>query len=499
MNNKIIVLIALIVTSFVYGQQARTFPYFLPLTGDDKPSVITEYFGRDVFEKSERYSEDGLALTFKTSDGKTQEFSGFALDEIPFTSEFGIIVEFKYAMIDGEKFNNRYGDGMTMFLYDSDKTFEIGGHGASLGYTYRNSDYANSDVKGLNGGYLAVGLDVYGDFKARSVAYGEKKEGIDKYDWSEVGSHVTVRGGQYLNDRYKGYPVLYTINANKQWEINRGRLEYDTGDYDFREDNFSKRFEMYTGHDNHGNIKYNTVIVTVFPDNDRGGSYVQVKVMDDKGDENKNVIDRFFYPNEFKTRDQNGKLYDFKTKVPDNFKIGFAAATGGAYEKHLIKNVKVSLPYEPETEDVIVDMCSGNTDGKRVNMAPYKEAWFYSGPVNNPRGGNDKKYINYDSFRFEDEKGYALNSSNHFKYTQSGVGVWEYDSTKGEVTFEATENLPDGEYSVYFSATGQNNGPGGFGPFGREEYRSRPTKLTVEVKGCKVFFNPNQPIKVRVK
>lgn len=497
MKNKIVLLIALIVTSFVYGQQARTFPYFLDLTGTEKPDEITEYFGRGVFEKSERYSEDGLALTFKTLKGETQEFSGFALDEIPFTSEFGIIVEFKYAMIDGEKFNNRYGDGLTMFLYNSDKKFEIGGHGASLGYTYRNSDYETYNVAGLNGGYLAVGLDVYGDFKTRSGAAYEKKEGIDKYDWPESGSHVTVRGGQFGNDRHKGYPVLYTINANKLWDINKAVLDYNTGEYNYREDNFLKRFDLYTGVDYKGNIEYNTIIVLVFPDNNRGGSYVEVRLRDASGENT--IINRFFYPNEFKTRDQSGNLYNFETKVPDKFKIGFAAATGGAYEKHLIKDVKVSLPYEPEMKDVVVDLCSGNTKGKDVSMDPFKEALFYSGSVSNPWKGNDDDYINYDSFRFEDEKGYALNSSNHFKYNQPGVGIWDYNSNKGIVTFEATENLPNGEYFVYFSATGQNNGPGGFGPFGREEYRSRPTKLTVVVKDCKIFFNPNQPIKVKVR
>lgn len=499
MNNKIIVLIALIVTTLVYGQQARTFPYFLPLTGDDKPSVITEYFGNNVFDKPERYSKDGIALTYENQNGDRQEFSGFALDEIPFTSEFGIIVEFKYAMIDGVAYGGRYGDGLTMFLYDSTKDFEIGGHGASLGYSYRNSSNTNNRDPGLNGGYLAVGLDVFGDFKSRMIGANEKREGIANYEWSEMGSHVTIRGAQYLNDRYKGYPVLYTVNADHLWKENKAHLDYNTGEYSFREDNFIKRFEMYTGYDYRGNIKYNTVIVTVFPDNDKGGSYIEVKVKEDGRNEDKIVINKFFYPNEFKTRDQEGNLYDFKTKVPNNFKIGFAAGTGGAYEKHLIKDVKVSLPYEPETDDVFAQLCSGVTTGKEVKIAPYEEAWFYSGSVTNPGVGNNSKYINYDSFRFEDEKGYALNSSNNFKYTEKGVGTWEYNSNRGEVTFTATSNLTKGEYSVYFSATGQDNGPHGPGPFGKEVYRSRPTKLTIVVEDCKIFFNPNQPIKVKVQ
>lgn len=497
MKNKIIIVLAFILTSFVWGQQARTFPYFLPLTGDDKPNVITEYFGNDVYDDSERYSEDGIALTYKNYRGEPQEFSGFALDEIPFSSEFGIIVEFKYAMIDGEEYNGRYGDGLTMFLYDSNKRFEIGGHGASLGYAYRNSDNTSNNVPGLNGGYLAVGLDVYGDFKSRSSAGHERREGIAKYNWDEVGSHVTIRGAQDGNNRYKGYPVLHTINAYHLWVINKAFLNYETGEYEEREDNLGKRFEMYTDRDYYGNIEYNTIIVHVTPDSGRGGSYVEVKVKDEHGEGS--IIDEFFYPNEFKTRDQSGNLYNFKTQVPDNFKIGFAAATGGAYEKHLIKDVKVSLPYEPNMGDMFVNLCVGNTEGKKVRMAPYKNSWFYSGPVTSPRGGNDNKYINYSSFRFEDEKGYALNSSNNFKYTEHGVGIWEYNSNSGEVTFTATDNLEKGEYSVYFSATGHNSGPGGNGPFGREVYRSRPTKLSVVVSDCKIFFNPNQRVRVKVE
>ncbi len=497
MNNKIAIIIACLLTSFTWAQQARTFPYFLDLTGTEKPNEITEHFGDNVFEKSERYSEDGLALTFKTSDGKTQEFSGFALDAIPFTSEFGIIVEFTYAMIDGEKYIGRYGDGMTMFLYDSDKKFEIGGHGASLGYTYRNSNYVNTDVPGLNGGYLAVGLDVYGDFKTRSVAYGEKKEGIDKYDWPESGSHVTVRGGQFGNDRYKGYPVLYTINANYKTNTNRAKLKYDTGEYDYHDEQFFTKFEMYTGVDSRGNINYNKVKVIVYPEENKKGSYVEVWVTEYKNEGR--VVERFFYPNEFKTKDQEGNLYDFKTKIPDNFKIGFAAATGGAYEKHLVKNVRVSLPFEPEMIDLLKNMCVGGTKGKAVYFDPYSESTFYSGPVIDPWRGNDKEIIDFNSFRFENEDGYALNSNNNFKYTDNGVGIWEYDSSKGEVTFTATENLEKGEYSIYFSAKGFSNGTYGPGPFGEEAYRSRPTKLTVKVDGCNIFFNPNQPIKVRVK
>ncbi|MGS4347298.1 hypothetical protein ACKUSY_17265 [Myroides odoratus] len=498
MKNKLglvlTLLISLWVSNMVLAQQARQFPYFISLTGDEKPDAITEYFGvTDIPVPDERYSDRGIALTYKVGD-REQTFTGFALDDIEFTSQFGIIVEFKYAMIEGHTFNGRYGDGLAMFLYDSSKNFEIGAHGASLGYAYRNND-GGASIPGLNGGYLGVGLDVYGDFKVRSVIAHERKEGIS-YQWEQPGSHVTIRGAQYMNDRHKGYPVLYTINTDFRRSTNRAKLVYATGDYDYHDEQFTKRFDLRPEYDYDGNIAYNTVTVKIIPNHEREGSEVEVKVRDRYGEGN--IIDKFFYPNTFKTRDQNNNLYDFETKIPDQFKIGFAAGTGGAFQVQLVKDVRVTLPYQPETEDVQAVFCSGegNNDGRKVRFDPYENSNFYTGSVADPDYGNSNYYIDYGSFRFEDEEGYDLNSSNPFTYTQPGVGTWSYNGDR-TVTFTATEdNIAEGEYSVYYSAKGINrNG----GPFGEEVYRSRPTKLTVVVSKCKKLVNPLMPIKVRIK
>lgn len=493
-RNKMFVLIALLSCGVIWAQQARMFPYTLSLTGDSKPNQISEYFGKPKLANSpERYSKDGLALTYKEGE-EEQQFSGFALDEIPFTSEFGIVVEFKYAMIDGEEYSGRTGDGMTMFLYDADKDFEIGAHGASLGYAYRNYSVSGfTNVPGLNGGYLGVGLDVYGDYKKRDTNKYELREGID-YRWDSPYEHVTVRGGQLGNNREKGYPVLYSVNARKTWRTNRAMLDYDTGDYDLREDQFYKNFDMYTGEYNE-EIIYNTMIVSVFPDNAKGGSYVEVKARDIYGEGV--VVNRFFYPNEFKTRDYDGNLYNFKTKVPDNFKIGFSAATGGAYQKHLVKDVRVSLPYEPETYDIVENGCVGSMKDTEVIFRQYEPVIFYNGPVSDPSGGDDKNHIDFSSFRFEDEDGYPIGRG--YEYTESGVGKWEYNSNSGEVTFTASADLSEGEYSVYYSAKGKSDGRWGKGPFGEDVYRSRPTKLTVQVSGCKVMFNPTFPVQIKVQ
>ncbi|MGL5274248.1 hypothetical protein [Myroides sp.] len=492
-RNKIIVLIAVLLCGVTWGQQARMFPYTLSLTGDSKPPQISEHFDKPELANSpQRYSKDGLALTYKEGD-KTQEFSGIALDEIPFSSEFGFVVEFKYAMIDGVLFNKRYGDGMTMFIYDATQKFEVGAHGASLGYVYKNFKETNRNEPGLNGGYLGVGLDAYGDYRARTSSDWEKREGI-VYDWKGNVEHVTVRGGQFGSDRYKGYPVLYTIKAKRDGNINRASLNYETGDYEFHDEQGTKSFDMYTGGYNY--IVYNKVIVTVFPDNIKGGSYVEVQV--DDGGNLGTVINRFFYPNEFKTRDQEGNLYTFKTKVPDQFKIGFSAGTGGAYQKHLVKDVKVSLPYEPEMVDVLRKVClsSAKKDFK-VDFEPYKDVEFYNGPVISPGSGNSKDYIDFESFRFEDEGGYEV--GRRYEYDDPEVGKWKYDSNTGKVTLTISKDLKEGEYSVYYSAKGKEDGKWGKGPFGEDVYRSRPTKITIKVSECRVMFNPTIPVQIKVE
>ncbi|MDM1396813.1 hypothetical protein HX049_06460 [Myroides odoratimimus] len=494
---KSILLILLVMCSTVWAQEdSRTFPYTITLTGDSKPDAITEYFGnKNIANSSERYSKDGIALTYKEGDA-IQEFSGFALDDIPFTSEFGIIVEFTYAIVDGVEYVGRYGDGLTMFIYDSDKDFEIGGHGASLGYVYRvNGVYPELSLPGLNGGYLAVGLDVYGDFKNRAEGYYEKREGIYGHKWEIHGNHLTVRGGQHLDDRFKGYPVLHTVNSDYVYNNdNTASLDYSTGEYKFRHDWGYRAFDMYTDRDGNGNIQYTKVKVLIFPDAELKGSYIEVIV--DERDGEKTIIERFYYPNEFKTRDMTGELYDFKTSIPDNFKIGFAAGTGGAYEKHLIKEVRVSLPYEPEMEDLVQPLCMGRSKGKEVKFDPFEESFFYLGSVSDPDRGNDDDYINFDSFRFEDEFGFALNPRSNFEYREEGVGTWEYDGYR-TVTFTAeSDDLEEEEYSIYFSARGAGSSNG---PFGKEEYRSRPTKLTVRLEKCQKLVNPILPIKFRIE
>ena len=49
-------------------------------------------------------------------------------------------------------------DGLTFFLYDASVPFTVGAYGGSLGYANRTG------INGLSGGYLGIGLDVFGNY-----------------------------------------------------------------------------------------------------------------------------------------------------------------------------------------------------------------------------------------------------------------------------------------------------------------------------------------------
>lgn len=496
MNKKIFfALILLLTVQVTVAQNTRTFPYTLDLQTKKKHKDIIEAAGSTVDDK--RYTNEGLYLT--TTNQKPEKYA-FALDKIPFDATYGINVEFEYAIFGGKRDVGRYGDGMSFFLYDTSKSFEVGSYGAGLGYTYREttSNFTDYRYAGLNGAYLGVGLDVFGGFHQQHTYGNEKREGIPDGVLSQNGERsIVIRGGANEGkDRFKGYPVLYAkiqnqdepfSNKSTTWAKLDDNGDYITG-YHKEVDNFDIRADDK-------NAIFQKVKVTLIPDN--GDMLISIKVDHGTGVKAKTttIVENLLYESSFKTRDQNGSKYSFKTKIPKSFKVGFAGATGGSTEKHLIKNVVITLPYGPEIPDVLMEpLCylpSGNTN-REVSVDPFENAKFYTGSLKKPTSGNSATYINFGSFRFEDAKGSPVGTN--YSYTQVGVGVWTYDPNTHKVTVKITnDNLKKGDYTVYFSAKGQGT------PFGTENYRSGATPITLRVEGeCDytILVNPRISIPV---
>ncbi len=71
-----------------------------------------------------------------------------------------ITATFNYA-----SFNGTGADGITFFLADASKTFGVGAYGGSLGYAQKTAaGGGGADISGMNGGYIGVGIDEFGNF-----------------------------------------------------------------------------------------------------------------------------------------------------------------------------------------------------------------------------------------------------------------------------------------------------------------------------------------------
>ena len=71
-----------------------------------------------------------------------------------------ITATFNYA-----SYNGTGADGITFFLADASKTFGVGAYGGSLGYAQKTAaGGGGADISGMNGGYIGVGIDEFGNF-----------------------------------------------------------------------------------------------------------------------------------------------------------------------------------------------------------------------------------------------------------------------------------------------------------------------------------------------
>ena len=514
MKKTVIVLLLFIFLPLVVEAQetSRKYPYRVSLKGTSKPDKIGEFIGSGAPTGSRRYTQEGLHLT----DENTQNaISGFYLKDLEIPKNYEVDISFDYIADGGIEYNGTYGEGITMFLFDADESFQLGSAGSGVGYAYNNA--SSNRQPGANGAYLGLTLDIHGDSKMRMNTTNVKREGVSGIAFHNYNSHITLRGGQVNNNRYKGYPVLVSqqsINASSSRdEAARVTLDPDTGDFDedYTVDNIRPLRTAYsTG------LWYMNVKLSLTPlDYGRDGTRLSTYIKHDNGFHSGSVLGTYWYYNSFKTKDQDGNVYTFNTSVPDHYKVGFAATTSQSTENHIIKDVVVALRYAPQTQDKNYSICladpiQGDDRDNSVYVSDlFKGDRFYrevAGHPGDPQGRDTYEYVDYMSVRFEDEDGdpldYEFRDENHGFYSISyddpdGYGEWSVMFSEQSCKFyfyPGVRHLPEGEYSIYVSAKAReyNNGS----PYGHEDYRSRPTKITVNAIACKSLVNPHQAIRV---
>jgi type IV pilus assembly protein PilY1 len=97
------------------------------------------------------------------SNGDDQ--AGSVVSTAPFPTSQGVQVTFTTATYGGDGLNNSGADGIAFFLMDGSKEPSIGSPGGSLGYSCSN---INNPGDGVDGGYLAVAIDEYGNFSNKT-------------------------------------------------------------------------------------------------------------------------------------------------------------------------------------------------------------------------------------------------------------------------------------------------------------------------------------------
>lgn len=221
-------------------------------------------------------------------------------------SEGGIEVTFAQYQYGGSG-----ADGIAFFLVDGDTDLtETGAFGGSLGYAQFNAN--GSVLEGIDGGYLGLGLDVYGNFSGDTEGRGNgcredrRAPAHLQIETNKAPDNVALRGpGQ----GHEGYCLLATtatdehIGSYGAGEVYGSGLPESLGGTSLED---AKRL----------------VKLKVLPEGDHASVTVDIDFLN--GDGWARVLDA-----------------EVPQALPESFKFGFASSTGGSTDVHLIRHLRV--------------------------------------------------------------------------------------------------------------------------------------------------------------
>lgn len=491
-----IVLVAFICVTFgnLYAQNYGDFPYEESFLSGTKPNDV------DAVNTTVKFTTEGLQLTPAQLSTNGAVFIKNRL----FTSELGINLEFEYMIHGGTG-----GDGFSVFLFDRNATPRIGAKGAGIGYAYNLTHPGKSDLNGekapgLNGAYLGIAFDIFGNYKGMRFQNDSRVSGIpygNSYSYQidtryNTQNHITLRGAQgagidnYQTKDYSGYPVLISqATTNPQYKI----ILNDKGNnvdpfYDVSINNEFTPINISGGGKfvNRSNSAYRKAFIELFPaeKSEGGGFYITVKIEHNGGVET--IIKDYHYKEEFDYREtvttysynRESARDPIKTRmnatVPESFLLGFAASTGEKTNYHVIKNMRITLPRHAEANDDYLMIYKG----RRAELYPLENDIAYEGAIRRDQVGS-KDHLDKSSFYFVSSTGTILSNT-----VTTSEGTWQHmTDANGELKVQFTP-VPgfEGIAEIKYRVKGQGT------PYGDEAYRSLPVTIRVEV-----VPNPIQP------
>ncbi|WP_333696108.1 hypothetical protein, partial [Flavobacterium sp.] len=475
-------ILLLFVTNVIQAQIYGDFPYGQTFLSGTQPSEVSLLVPQNNAANSATFTSEGLQLT-PASNGR---FGAVYVATKQFSSLNGIKIEFEYGMYGGSG-----ADGICMFLFDASVGVPtIGANGGALGYSYNraNQTFSFARQTGLTGAYLGVGLDGFTNFKRSVFEANLRNNGVPNTTFTQQLSHVTLRGAKGvqidaskgLGDGFTGYPTL-TTKSTLSSSIGSATINPSTGLFTTgpgMSENFNLRTSALSW--DPSNANYRKCYVELMP-HPSGGFYVTVKIQ--HGSTISTVIDNYWYQTSYTyIENANPAVSDFEasnlqgpntvhtlsTVPPALFKIGFGASTGGLNNIHLIRNLKVSLPFAAEAVADNAEFCYGET----AEISPFLNDIAYTGSI---AMGPTASSANIDpnSFQFVDSNGVAQGQN----YFIQGVGTWVFNPATNKVSFNPVPGF-NSTVSVQYNIKGLNP------PFNDDAYRSQLATITAVYEDC---------------
>ncbi|WP_410877645.1 hypothetical protein [Myroides sp. DW712] len=444
-------------------------------------------FGLFLSSGEVKFQGKGAELTTKAN-----ETNGIFLSDLVLVSERGFILGFDYLMTgSGGSMVDKGANGLALVVFDATEVNPtIGSKTSGLGYSYSQSYSSKFSVLGLSKGFLSVGFDLYGDSKERLTLDHEFRNGI--YTQGRQQNHVTVRG---QGNRLEGYPVYLSqsvTNINERYKLNIETGEYLTAfeapdpkgfSFKLRENNANNEVDSNAGF---GHPSYRRVVVSLLPSSKlrENGFYLNVDIT--HGSETSRVVNSLFIPSKGnitykEVRSTTGDvLKTYRINCPTQFKIGFTATTGAIYQKHIVRNIYLSLPFAPLVKDVRVSAaCKDHTTtfDALINSVGFDTNKYVSGQQMESLGG--KEHLDLYSFQFLtqiDNK--QINTLEPYVAT-TAAGRYEYNPKTGEVVFTPVKGMLATSDKVYFSIKNKKKVVGTTN-LGGEQYRSEIAAIELD-------------------
>ena len=284
--------ILLFLIGFFLQNAIAQFPYFESFKNSSAPGFI--FGGTPLAYLTAKVIDSEGSGYLRLTNGDTWQ-NGFAYSNRVFPSSDGLNISFEYYTHGGTG-----ADGICFFLFDaSANPVKVGAFGGALGYAQRDVP----STPGLTKGYLGIGIDEFGNFASST----EGRQVLN----GRVPQAVTLRGagdGAALvstNYPFLTYRQTTSLPNGNDFTINGGNRNAT----DPAIEGFRKIF----------------ITLTPLP---AGGFNVKIR-MQHRTNNLTRIIDLI--------------NYDYTTPAPANFKMGFAAASGGMTNFHEIRNLSVTL------------------------------------------------------------------------------------------------------------------------------------------------------------